>query len=391
MDRRTFLKAGSVAGAGLVAGCVGDDDEDETITIGAIQPLSGPFSAWGDAHQSGLEYAVDQINDEGGILDREVEVETNDTGSDPTDADSFFREFVEQDDAIAITGPVSSDVGIRTADTAQEMQTPLFLHMSGDDGVVADDREYTFRVGLLPASNTMIAQAELAEERGYENIGAIIGDYAWGRAIEEGIENAFDMDIQIEDAPVDTDDFRPYLRSLDEDIEFLIATGHPPGNFTITGQAFEIGLEPDAVTGSGFPPGVIRGALEELSEEGYLHYHMSDYESDEYIEIAEDFTAETDERFDTHHSYGYVTARLIQAALEDAGEATSEALTEAVRDIEFDTLYPEPLQYGPLGEPDGQVQIYSEFTSDAPDYAPDGDWGLEVAFETDPLPARQLD
>lgn len=390
MDRRTFLKASGVAGVGMVAGCLGDD-EDDTITIGSIQPLSGDFSPWGAAHSAGLEYGVEEINENGGVLDgRELEIEENDTGSDATSADSFFREFVEEDNAVAITGPVSSDVGIRTSDTAQEMQVPLFLHMSGDDGVISEQRQFTFRVGLLPASNTMIAQNQLIQERGYDNVGAIVADYAWGRAIEDAIEANIDIDVDIEVAPVGADDFRPNLRNFDEDLEMLIATGHPPGNFTITSQAFDIGLEPDATTGSGFPPAVIRGALGDLSERGYLHYHMSDYTSQEYIDVAQGFSEEMDERFDTHHSYGYVTAHLIAEAVEQAGEADPMAVTEVVRDIEFETLYPEPLRYANYGEPDGQVQLYSEFTSDAPDYAPDGDWGLEVAFRPDPLPAREL-
>ncbi|WP_280535357.1 ABC transporter substrate-binding protein [Halopenitus sp. POP-27] len=421
MDRRTFLKAsGSATSVTVLAGCIGGNGggngngngggngngngggngngngggngggSDDPIVIGAIQPLSGNFGPWGQAHQAGLEYGIQEINADGGVLDRDLEVVSNDTASDPSQADSYFREFVEQDDAVAITGAVSSDVGIRTSDTAQELEVPNFLHMAGADAAINDQRQHSFRVGLLPASNTMIAQSQLIEERGYENIGAIVGDYAWGRSIQAAMEEQFGDDVQIEVAPVGTSDFRPYLRSFDEDIEFLNATGHPPGNFTITQQAFDIGLDPDAISGSGFPPGVIQGALGDLAQEAYLHYHMSDYTTDEYVGVAEGFSEEfPDQDFDTHHSYGYVTAHLLAAAIEEAGEATSAAITETVREIEFETLYPEPLQYTNGGEPDGQVQIYSEFTTEAPDYAPDRDWGLSEVFRSDPLPARE--
>lgn len=390
MDRRKFLKASGIAGIGTMAGCLGDEDDDDEIVIGAIQPLSGPFSPWGEAHQAGLEFAIDQINADGGILGRDLVLESNDTGSDPSDADSFFREFVEQDNAVAITGPVSSDVGIRTADTAQELQTPVFLHMSGDDGVISEDRQFTFRVGLLPASNTMIAQAQLIEERGYERIGAIVADYAWGRAIEAAIEEHVQQDVEIEVAPQGADDFRGNLRNFDEDLDLLLATGHPPGNFSIFSQAFDIGLNPDAVTGSGFPPEVIHGALEEASHGVYLHYHMSDYTSDAYQEVAQAFAEERDEPFHTHHSYGYVTAQLIAAAIEEAGEASGEAIQETIQDIEFNTFYPEPIQYENFGELAGQRHIYSEFGPDAAEYAPDENWGLQEVFRSDPLPAREL-
>lgn len=392
MDRRKFLKAGGVAGLGLMAGCTGDGGggEDGEIVIGAIQPESGPFSPWGGVHQAGLEFGVNKINEDGGVLGRDLVVQSDDTGSDPSEADSLFREFVEQEDAVAITGPVSSNVGLRTSDTAQELQTPLFLHMSGTGGVVTEDRQFSFRVGLLPASNTMIGQAQLIDERGFENIGALVADYAWGRAIESAIEENVSQDVQLEVAPQGADDFRGNLRNFDEGIDMLIATGHPPGNFSITEQAVDIGLEPEAVTGAGFPPGIIRGALGDLSEEVYLHYHMCDYTSDEYVEVAQEFAEEQGEPFHTHHSYGYVTAQLIAAAIEEAGEASGAAIREATQNIEFDTLYPEPISYANGGELEGMVHVYSEFTGEPADYAPDLDWGLQETFRTDPLPAREI-
>ena len=100
IDRRGFLRAsGAAATATALAGCVGGDDG--TVTIGALQPLSGPFTAWGQAHRAGLAFAVEELNADGGIPGSEVEITEAGTGSDPSEADTLFRRFAESEGAPA--------------------------------------------------------------------------------------------------------------------------------------------------------------------------------------------------------------------------------------------------------------------------------------------------
>ena len=147
-DRRTFLRGtGATVAAGALAGCTGGGGDSGPITIGALQPLSGPFTPWGQAHRAGLAFAVDEINEDGGVLDRDLEVVEADTGSDPGEADTIFRRHVEQEGAVAMTGPVSSDVGIRTRQTAEELEVPLVLHMAGSHRILPKDVRYCFRMG----------------------------------------------------------------------------------------------------------------------------------------------------------------------------------------------------------------------------------------------------
>ncbi len=436
--RRTFLKAaGGTAGIGLLAGCSGgggesgggggetessggsdgggsdggngDSESNESgsdtestssgdggsgdpLVIGALQPLSGPFTPWGNAHKAGLAFAVEEINADGGVMGRELTVVETDTGSDAAAADSSFRRFVEQESAVAVTGPVSSDVGIRTARTAQDLEVPLFLHMSGSNEAITPETTYTFRVGLLPAATTMQAQAAFVEDAGYTKVGAIIGDYAWGRSVESGIQENFGVDVDIRAAPVGASDFKSFIRQYPQDLEMMVATGHPPGSLTIATQMNELGYSPEVITGPSFPPGVIAGALGDLAfEGGFTHVHNTDVYSDEFAEVAQRFGESRDAQFDTHTAYGYVTGQLIAAAIEDAGSADPTAIADATRNIEFDTLFANPIQYSDHGELANQVQIYSQLTPEAPPYYPDGDFGFEEQFRTDALPALAPD
>jgi branched-chain amino acid transport system substrate-binding protein len=421
MDRRKFVKAsGGIAGVGLFAGCIGSlggggnqsgsggqngtsgsgqnesggggGGSGERITIGALEPLSGNFTPWGQDHRAGLEFGIREINQNGGVLGgRQLRAVVEDTGSNPGNADSIFRRFVEQENAVAVTGPVSSDVGIRTARTAEDLETPLYLHMSGSNEVITPETTHTFRVGLLPAATMMQAQTQLVESEGYQRVGAIVGDYAWGQSVKSSIEENFPVDVNIQVAPLDASDFKSYLRQFDQNIEFLVVSGHPPGSLTIAGQAYQLGLNPETISGAGIPPRVIFEALGQDITNGFTHVHNSDVYSEEYAEVGTRFAEATGNRFGSHVSYGYVTAQLIAAAIEDAGEANPTAIRDATRSINFDTLFAKPIQYTEHGELKDTVELYSQFALKAPSFYSKGKWRLTELFRTDPLPALPAD
>ncbi|MXR19339.1 substrate-binding domain-containing protein [Halobacterium bonnevillei] len=391
MHRRSFLKAsGSGAALGLLAGCIGGDDGSSgPITIAALEPISGPFSAWGQVHRAGLRFALDEVNEDGGVLDRDLELDVTDTGADPGEADSAFRRSVEQENAVVTTGAVSSDVGIRVGQTAEELEVPHFLHMSGADEVISESTRHVFRVGLLPASSYIRAQASAFEAADYSQVGAIVGDYAWGQSARSAINEFFDADVNVEVAPVGADDFKSYIRQMPDDLEMMIASGHPPGSATIANQLFELDYAPDVVTGASTPPQLLSNVLSDDALNAYTHVHQSDPYTDAFAETASAFADSEGAQFNTHTAYGYMTGKLIAAAIEEAGEADPTSLADTVRDMEFDTLSAAPLQYSETGELDNAVVAYSNLVKESPSYYSDGNYSYEELFRSDPVPARQ--
>ena len=267
-DRRRFLRAtGGAVAFGTLAGCVGGDGggDEGPITLGSLQPLSGPFTPWGQAHGAGMAFAVQEINDDGGVMGRDLEIEEDDTESDPGEADTIFRRMVEEGDAVAVTGPVSSDVGIATRETAEELETPLILHMAGSHRILPKDVRYCFRMGSHSAVTDMRSVLGMVEEQGFTEVGAIIADYEWGRSVETTIGELLPegVNLSMEVAPLGEDNFSPFLRNFPEGVEVVLASGHPPGSTSIHGQAIDLGLDHEYTVGAGFPPGVLAEGLGE--------------------------------------------------------------------------------------------------------------------------------
>lgn len=118
------LAAATVLLASLVVACSdSDSDSSDTWKIGLEAPLSGDLSVLGDGMLKGAQMAANEINESGGLLDREVEIiPIDDAGDAKTGVEAANTAIDEGLDGVV--GPYNSGVGIETL--------PLYV----DDGLV---------------------------------------------------------------------------------------------------------------------------------------------------------------------------------------------------------------------------------------------------------------
>jgi branched-chain amino acid transport system substrate-binding protein len=120
----------------------------EKIVIGVIGPMS---RSEGTAEKNAAMLAAEEINKEGGILGKEIEVVVGDTKLDPSTATSEFRRLATVENAVMITGGFSSGVMNSMMETMAETKTVFLADASspGHPAKVAEDYEkykYWFRI-----------------------------------------------------------------------------------------------------------------------------------------------------------------------------------------------------------------------------------------------------
>ena len=94
--------------------------EDGPIQIGTSLPLTGQFSITGEKHREGYQHAVNLINQNGGLLGREVELRVRDNQSDPDIAMSQFERFINVDNVEMIFGTFSSLITFPTSSVTEQ-------------------------------------------------------------------------------------------------------------------------------------------------------------------------------------------------------------------------------------------------------------------------------
>lgn len=130
------------------------------IKVGEINSYSS-LPGFTEPYRKGLELAVKQINDAGGIKGKKLVVITKDDGGKPGDALTAANELVSRDGVVMIAGGFLSNIGLALSDFAKQKKVLYIAAEPLTDAIVwSKGNDYTFR---LRASNFMQASM-LAEE-----------------------------------------------------------------------------------------------------------------------------------------------------------------------------------------------------------------------------------
>lgn len=395
MGKRMILVVVAVVVVVLAAGCAGTAgpvSKGEPIKIGALTPLSGPFTAWGVKVRDGMKFAAQELNQAGGVLGRQVEIVERDDKNSPDEGMTAMRGLVEVDGVVALGGMISSGIGLATSGLAEELKVPYFLTMSGSQTILKKSSRYTFRSCLVAAPMNMGPVTAFIKERGYKRVGAIIADYEWGHATREAIEKEIKtlpgLSVQIEVAPVNEQDFTPYLRKLQAlNPELLLLLGHPPGNFTAGKQALELGIG-QLIIGSWSPPEVWMERVGLGIAGKVVEYSCADLADSNYQKLAGQYYSAYKSFFDHNSFSGYAIVKVVADAIKKTGSMDRQAIAKAIREGSFvQPGYAYPLSFTEWGELKQATPILYTFEQGDPGQInPGANWRPKVLFRSPVLP-----
>lgn len=213
ISRANFLRwlAPLLVGASLI-GC---QMEKEPVRIGFLGGLSGRFSDLGEAGRNGVQFAVDQANQAGGIKGRRIELLVRDDAQDAQKANAALDELIAARVELVI-GPMTSAMGEVVAPAAEragivvisptvtarkfyELDDRVFLMMASARAEARLSAEYHFNDGrarrvsvIHDTRNRAYSESWLAEfTSAFQQMGGEISPHP--------IESGTDVDL---DTPV---------------------------------------------------------------------------------------------------------------------------------------------------------------------------------------------
>src|ERR1035437_7551797 len=108
----------------FATGCQQGSDS-KTIKIGHAASLTGDNSVFGQSEATGLKIAVEEINKNGGVLGKPLELISVDTRSDPAEAANAVRRLVDQDKVSFVLGPSQSGSTLAATPIVTAAKIPL--------------------------------------------------------------------------------------------------------------------------------------------------------------------------------------------------------------------------------------------------------------------------
>lgn len=156
------------------------------ITIGASLPLSGEAASYGEQARSGIELALKEVNDAGGVLGRPVRVVYEDDSCTASGGVDAFTKLVETDGVSGIIGPVCTAAASAGLPVAQSHDIPTVIISASAPSLTAIGNDI-FRVYPSDALQGSFAAQYAYTTLGKHSVAILYVQNDWG----EGLRAAF--------------------------------------------------------------------------------------------------------------------------------------------------------------------------------------------------------
>ena len=187
--RRTLLKTGLAWSAGAIAAPFAITARgDEPVKIGMVEPLSGVYEKLAAAEVEGARLALEEVNQHGGILGREVRLLPEDSANDIAVGVAKTRQLIDRDQADFILGDLNSAVALATMRvTAEKRKLHIVTGGHTDEITGSQCRWNVFRI-CKAATMEANAIADTLVEKFGKRWYFLTPDYVYGAALQAAFE-----------------------------------------------------------------------------------------------------------------------------------------------------------------------------------------------------------
>jgi len=157
----------------------------EPIKIGSFLTVTGPASFLGDPELKTLQMYVEDLNAQGGVKGRKLELVHYDTGGKAQDAVSFVKRLIQSDKVDLIVGGTTSGDTLAVIQEVEKAGIPL-ISLAGGVEIVEPVKKWVFKT----AHTDRMAAAKIFEDlrkRNLTKIALITGDGGFDKSGREQI------------------------------------------------------------------------------------------------------------------------------------------------------------------------------------------------------------
>ncbi len=327
--------------AGLVAGCGGSASKD--IKIGVVYELTGNTASFGTAAANGAKLAFKEINANGGVLGKQIQIAVADNKGEPSESSNAMTKVISQDKVIAVTGFTTSSNGIAGSTVAEANKIPFVAAATTNPKVTLDEntgkvKNYTFRVCFIdPFQGTVGANFVLNSLKAKNAAVMIDNSSDYSKGLSKFFKDAFTKgggSIAIEEAYLQNDqDFKTLLTKIKATNPDVI---YVPGYYGEVGkiikQAREIGITVPFVGGDGWdsPKLAEIGGPDALNNTYFTNHYSVEDNSPKSKAFLDAFQKEYGQVPDAMAVLGYDAAYALVDAIKRANSTDSEKIREAL-------------------------------------------------------------
>ncbi|WP_372957703.1 branched-chain amino acid ABC transporter substrate-binding protein [Marinobacter sp.] len=355
-NKKTGLFTGTMIGLSMAISSI-TYAQDGPIRISYIEPLSGPFANVGDAGLKHFRFAAEKMNEEGGILGRDIEIVAMDNKQSPSESVQLVQRSIDEGIKFVTQGNGSNVAGamveaVDRNNRRNEDNKVLYLNYAAVDPALTNERcsFYHFRFDAASDIKLEALSNYMKDQDNIEKIFMINQDYSHGQFISKRMKELVEekgMDVEIVGDvlhPIaQVRDFSPYVSRIKNSGADTVISGNWGNDLSLLVRAIDsAGLDVNIYTyyggGLGTPASVGPRGEDILYQITEWH---ADVNVDEGHTEYEKWFQEFKERYpeiDWYYHRIYNQMHMLKAAIEEVGNAEDiDAIAYALEGMEFES------------------------------------------------------
>ena len=191
MKLKTFLTHAALASVALSATMASAQQQGVTkdeIVLGSIQDLSGPIAGFGKQGRNGMQLAVDELNEQGGINGRKIKLIVEDHAYDPKKAVLAAQKLVNQDKIFMMLGHIGTAHNMAAMPIQFEKNVINFFPVTAAREMYEPFHKLKYSFAATYYDQMRFAVPKLVKEKGAKKVCTMYQDDDFGLEILKGGE-----------------------------------------------------------------------------------------------------------------------------------------------------------------------------------------------------------
>ena len=316
----------------------------QTIKLGELNSYK-MFPAFLEPYKKGMELALEEINNSGGVLGKKLELVTRDDGGNPGDAVRAAEELIARERVNLLMGTFASHVGLAVSNLANQRKVLFVASEPLTDKIVWElGNRYTFRLRPSTYMQTAMLIPEAVKLK-KKRWAIVYPNYEYGQSA--------------------TESFKKLLKQAQPDVEFVAEQAPPLGKIDAGAVVQALAdAKPDAIFSSLFATdlqkfvregntrGLFKGRtvlnllagepeyldpLKDETPDGWwvTGYPWSEIDTPEHKAFREAYQKRWNDYPREGSVVGYTAVHAVAAALRKAKSVDTEKLVEAMKGLQM--------------------------------------------------------
>lgn len=241
--------------------------EGSQVSVGAVLPLTGSAAVWGQNAKMGIDLAVKEINDKGGVDGRPLQILYEDSRSDPKDATSALQKLISANGVQIVIGDIASSSVLAMAPIAERNKVVL-LSPGASNPDITNAGAFVFRNWQSDALEGLVDASYAHGNLHWKRVGCLYVANAYGTGLTEVFAKEFTRAggeiVSRESFPQGATDLRAQITRLKTvSLDGIYMPGYPPEMATALQQMRELGYKIPILSVQAFnDPEIVKRAAE---------------------------------------------------------------------------------------------------------------------------------